>query len=81
MVGTLLLVCSLCGAAGPLHVQGDDLDNLTLDAREHLARHHPESPADILVMHQHTASGTGTPNQVAQWARGLRSAVNRPLTE
>ncbi|MFI5774197.1 hypothetical protein ACIA74_37970 [Streptomyces sp. NPDC051658] len=81
MVGTLLLKCSLCDATGPLHVLGDDLDELAVDALDHLARHHPGSPADVLVMHQHSASGIGTPDQVAAWARGLWSATDVPLTE
>ncbi|MCX4682658.1 hypothetical protein OG413_46800 [Streptomyces sp. NBC_01433] len=81
MVATLLLKCSLCGATGPVHVLGDDLDGLAVDALDHLARRHPGSPADVLVMHQHSASGFGAPDQVAARTRGLRSASDEPLTE
>ncbi|MEV5687572.1 hypothetical protein AB0L68_30965 [Streptomyces sp. NPDC052164] len=81
VVGTLRLECSLCGATAPVHVLGDDLDGLAVDALDHLARRHPGSAADVLVMHQHTASGIGTPDEVATWVRGHRAASKPSLTE
>ncbi|MGQ4517377.1 hypothetical protein [Streptomyces sp. DW26H14] len=81
-VGTLLLECVLCGATGPLHVLGDDLGPLAAEAFDHLARHHPGTAVSAaLVMHQHSATGIGTPAQVAAWAQGRRSSAEVPLTD
>ncbi|MFB8023945.1 hypothetical protein ACFC36_35830 [Streptomyces rubiginosohelvolus] len=79
-MGTLQLECSLCRATSSQLVLGDDLDDLSVEAVDHLARHHPDSPAGVLVMHQHSAWGDGTPERVAEWARGLRSSIDVPLT-
>lgn len=79
-VGTLQLECSLCRATSSQLVLGDDLDDLAVEAVDHLTRHHPHAPAGVLVMHQHSAWGHGTPERVAQWVRGLRSSIDVPLT-
>ncbi|MEU3978307.1 hypothetical protein [Streptomyces bacillaris] len=70
----------MCRATSSQLVLGDDLDDLAVEAVDHLTRHHPHAPAGVLVMHQHSAWGHGTPERVAQWVRGLRSSIDVPLT-